>query len=193
MDKKKFFRPINKFEYTIINNSLRDSFPELLSFIESGENFIYIQERGLFLKENYPKIYVISERIKKVIEEFHIDNCINSSGLYFGFMKRGRFFISLEAIDYFFNKKIISVYQKVKLNEKGKKSFLYGNKITKNMIIQETSHFKAHNFLLVFDKNNELMGIAKSLIDYKDFQILKPKNIIALNLNNKGYFLRKEQ
>jgi hypothetical protein len=47
--------------------------------------------------------------------------------------------------------------------------------------------------LLIFNELNEILAIAQSKYESKNLQQLKPKDIIAFNLSDKGIYLRKKQ
>jgi len=46
---------------------------------------------------------------------------------------------------------------------------------------------------LIFNRNDEIIALAQSKYNYQNIQKLKPKEIIAINLNDKGYYLRRNQ
>jgi len=61
------------------------------------------------------------------------------------------------------------------------------------MIIKIPSNLEKKEFLLVFNRLNELIAIAQAQIGYKTSQNLNTSDLIALNLNDKGYYLRRKQ
>ncbi|MFX1277737.1 MAG: PUA domain-containing protein [Promethearchaeota archaeon] len=79
------------------------------------------------------------------------------------------------------------------VNDKGEKAILYGNIILKKMITNIHVNLKKKDFLLVFNQLNELIAIAQSQVDFEDIQNLEPNKSIAINLVDKGYYLRKKQ
>jgi ribosome biogenesis protein Nip4 len=61
------------------------------------------------------------------------------------------------------------------------------------MVIQISTKLNKNDFLLIFNQNNELIAIAISKVDYNLYQRLNPNDLVALNLVDKGYYLRVKQ
>lgn len=187
------FRKINNIEKSIIFSSISDISSKLLPIIENLEKSLYISLEKLAEKNDYPKIYLISNDLFKVIERVNERYNIISGGLCFGFIKKGQFYLSMEGAEYFHKKNIFSDFKKLYVNENGEKSILYGNNVLKNMIIQIPLNLKKDDFLVIFNEVNEITALGRSLINKENIQILKPKDIVAINLTDKGLYLRKKQ
>ena len=72
-------------------------------------------------------------------------------------------------------------------------TFGFFPRILKSMIVKTPNNLKENSFLLVFNNLDEIIGIALSHINAKNIQSLKPKDTIAINLSDKGFYLRKNQ
>ena len=101
--------------------------------------------------------------------------------------------LSLEGAEFLLNLNFFSERYQLIVNNDGEKAILYGNKILKKMIIKISNKLKKNDFLLVFNQSNELICIARSQVDFEDIQNIKTNEIIAFNLIDKGYYLRKKQ
>ena len=61
------------------------------------------------------------------------------------------------------------------------------------MITKTPSNLQKGDLLIIFNDMNEILGIAQSKVERESLKHLKPKNVIAINLSDKGYYLRKKQ
>ena len=118
---------------------------------------------------------------------------MSSAGLYFGYIKQGKFYLSLESTEFFKNLSCFLIEQFLFLTDKGEKSILYGNNIEKEMIIRISPKLNKSDFLLVFNQNDELIAISISTVYYNIYKKLNPNDLVALNLIDKGYYLREKQ
>jgi len=193
MNESSKFRQINEIEKEIIFQSLSKISPNIFQFIIRSKNIIYISLKKLNSKTNYPSIYLASNYFQEEIDLIEFNDKIHSLGLYFGFIKRGRFYISLEGAEFLYKKGILSDIKRIYVNRKGEKSILYGNNILKNMVTKTSSNFQKGDFLLIFNDMNEILAIAHSKVESKNIEQFEPKNIIAFNLNDKGIYLREKQ
>ncbi len=187
------FREINSFEKKIILYSLSTISSKILQILNDLQNFLYILFKGNDSKNNYPVIFLIEKEQKEIVELLNDKNIVYSVGLYFGFFKRKNFYLSLEGAEFLHEKKIFPEFQQLFLNKKGEKSFLYGNNISRYMIDKIPQKLKKKDILLVLNNFNEIIGISQSQCDNKIIHTLKPKEIIATNLSDKGLYLRKIQ
>ncbi|MFX1575023.1 MAG: hypothetical protein ACFFB0_19975 [Promethearchaeota archaeon] len=161
--------------------------------VERYRNYLYISLEDSIMENKYPKLYLISDDISKIIDTVKEQENVIFAGLYFGFIKKGKFYISLEGAEFLYKHKIISNFKKLHINNKGEKSILYGNDISKNMIVESPTVLKKDDFLVIFNMLNEIIALGRSAIDKEDIQILEPNKIIAINLVDKGSYLRKRQ
>lgn len=91
---------------------------------------------------------------------------------------------------------IILFISSVHLNELGPnlyRSVLYGNDIKKGNAIKIPVHLRKNDFLVINNEKNEICAIARSLVNKQDLASLNAGENIALNLVDKGYYLRKIQ
>ncbi|MFX0081921.1 MAG: hypothetical protein ACFE94_09230 [Candidatus Hodarchaeota archaeon] len=187
------FREINEIEKKIIFTTLSNISPKILTLIDNLEKDLFISTYELSIDDNFPSIYLISNEQHKLIKDFDNKPRICSAGLYFGFIKKGIFYLSLEGAEFLNKLNLFSEFQTIRVNEKGEKSILYGNNILKSMIVEIPINLKERDFLLIFNILNEIIAIAQSRVKNQNVQKLMQKEIIAMNLSDKGYYLRKKQ
>ena len=186
------FRLVNEIETTMIYDSIIKLDPKILPFFDNSDNRLYISLNELEVKGKFPSIFLISKNQLKLLWTLKNDK-ITSAGIYFGFIKKGNFYISLEGAEFLYNNNLFSDLKRIRLNDKGEQSILYGNNILKTMIHDISSSLKQNEILLVFNRNDEIIALAQSKYNYQNIQKLKPKELIAINLNDKGYYLRRNQ
>ena len=192
IDTKKF-REINETEKGIITDSVLKISTKILSVLKKIDYKIYIALVNKTSKNNYPSIFLIPNNLTKNLVKFQQDISVNSVGLYFGFIKKGEFYVSLEGAEFLLMLGCFSKQQKIYVNEDGEKAILYGNRILKRMIAEITTELKKDVFVLVFNLEKELIAIAKSQVNYPTYKNLNPNEMVAINLVDKGYYLRKRQ
>lgn len=193
MDDPKNFRKINEIERSIIFTSISDISSKLRSNMDNIGKFLYISLEKLARQKQYLNIYLISNEIFKIIDRVNETDEVVFSGLYFGFIKKSMFYLSLDGAEYLYHSGIFCEFQQLHVNEDGEKSILYGNNILKSMMVKAPSNLKEKDFLLVFNELKEIIAIAQSQVNYKNLQKIKPKDVIAINLRDKGLYLRKDQ
>ena len=193
MNSRKNFRIINLTEKNIILKSVEEIEPQILSILNDKEFTLFISFNKLFLDSNYPTIYLVHDDIINIVDNVNSDILIISAGIYFGFIKKIKFFLSLEGVEFLYQMKAFSDKDYIIVNDKGEKAILYGNKIIKNFISKIPENLKKNKFLLIFNQSNELLSIAHSQIDSYQYHGLKSNDLVALNLKDKGYYLRIKQ
>jgi len=187
------FRLINKIEKSIINNSLLKFSSEVLSYFKKKDYRFYIFINDEQTRNKFPLIYLVPYENSNLLEEKLKSENINAAGIYFGFIKKGIFHLSLEGAEFLGNQQILPNNNKITINEEGEKSILYGNDILKSVITMIPPKFKKNSLLAVFNQKNEIIAIARATIDSSSFQNLKLNQKVAQNLVDKGYYLRKRQ
>lgn len=195
MNKTENFRKINENELQIIEVSLSKISPKISIFLKKVQYHFYISFKNTDSIKEYPTIYLIPSNLTKIMNMVTpiLNASINSAGLYFGFIKKNQFFLSLEGTEYLFKEGAYLDNNLIQVNEDGEKSILYGNNVLKTMIAKISPSVKKNDFLLVFNQKSELIAIARSQLDCFSIENLNPKAIVALNLIDKGYYLRKKQ
>ena len=192
MKNLKNFRIINDTEKTIIINSLSKISVNISPILDKIEFKLFILLNDLSSKNKFPSIFLVPNNLARIYNKIP-NKDLSSAGLYFGFLKKNHFFLSLEGAEFLLNQNVFSEKNKIYVNENGEKAILYGNKILKKMIINIHVNLKKNDFLLVFNQLNELVAIAQSQVDFDEIQNLKPNESIAINLVDKGYYLRRKQ
>jgi len=193
MNDLKNFRIINNKENRIIEDSLIKYSFKLPSALKELEFQFFILLDDLSLNSKFPSIYLVPTTLINTLNIIDPDIKTISSGIYFGFIKKNNFYLSLEGAEFLHTKNCFSKCHYVEVNKQGEKSILYGNNIKKELIIEISNKLNKKDFLLVLNQSKELIAIALSQVNYKTFQNLNPKDVIALNLVDKGYYLRKKQ
>ena len=117
---------------------------------------------------------------------------IKSSGLYFGMIKKSFFYMSLEGAELLHLYNCFPNKNMIQVNNEGEKSIFYGNHILKKNVSVISPDLTKNDFLLIFNISDEVIAIANSKVDYLESKGLKPNEIIAYNLVDKGYYLRKQ-
>ena len=191
MNAGRTFRRINETEQGLIRSSLGKISKNALSILTKCNHMLYIAES--FSSENYfyPMIYLIPNKLTKLVDRSK--SILYSAGLYFGFIKKGKFLISLEGALFLHERDCFPEEQQIQVNEKGERSVLYGNNLLKKMITRIPPNLKKDTFILILNELNELIAIGQAQLDVKNIQMLDNNEIIILNLVDKGYYLRKKQ
>jgi ribosome biogenesis protein Nip4 len=179
------FRIINEIEKKLINSTL-------VKILSQPNNFM-MKLCMLFTEDKYPSIYSVSDKLDQELQNFTNYDVLISTGLYFGFIKRGVFFISLEATEYLYKNNQLSENLFLIVNKEGEKRVLYGNDVYKKFVIKEAGDLNEGDFLVVLNENLELLAIGLSEINSTDFQSLSQERKIAKTLRDKGSYLRRKQ
>lgn len=187
------FRVINRIEKNIIIESLLKISPKISTILEKNNfnYFISFYESGV--KAKFPLIFLVHNHLLKIIDNLEFKGNIISAGVYFGFIKKNNFLLSIEGAEFLQNLNSFPERNQVIVNNDGEKAILYGNQIKAKMIMKISNKVEKNDVLLVFNKSNELICIARSRMNFKDIQNLKHNENIALNLIDKGYYLRRKQ
>jgi len=178
MSETRIFRRINTIETKIILNSINTISTELLPIFDSLKELLYILINKSTNEKDYPSIYLIADKLQEILNNIIFLNRIYDAGLYFGFIKRGEFYFSIESVEYLYKNGIFTEFKLVHLNENGEKSFLYGNSILKKMVL--------NNF-------DEIIGLGISRVNNEILLNLKPSDVFAINIKDKGHYLRRRQ
>ncbi|MEJ2276782.1 MAG: hypothetical protein P8Y70_03390 [Candidatus Lokiarchaeota archaeon] len=129
------FRIINAIETNMLKKGLNDINPNVMEILKN-EGFTFM----LSLKKDFdilPMIFLISEQIFEIYKKIQENESeiIVDGGIYFGYFKRGLFFLSLEGAELLYQYRIFSDKNIVIINEDGEKSLLYGNDLIKKKTI----------------------------------------------------------
>ena len=187
------FRLINKIEKSIITNSLLKLSPEVLPYFKKKNYRFYVFINDDQVESKFPLIYLVSYENSNILEESLKNENIHTAGIYFGFIKKGIFYLSLEGAEFLHYQQIFPNSNKITISEKGEKSILYGNDILKSVITMIPPELKKNNLLAIFNQRNEIIAIARATVDSSSFQNLKLNQKVAQNLVDRGYYLRKRQ
>ncbi|MFX0034213.1 MAG: hypothetical protein ACFE9I_01070 [Candidatus Hermodarchaeota archaeon] len=187
------FREINEIEKEIIFQTLSTISPNFSQFMIRSKNILYISFKELNSKTNYPNTFLVSNLFQENLGLIKLNSKIHSLGLYFGFFKRRRFYLSLEGAEFLYKKGMLSAIKFLYVNKKGEKSILYGNNILKNMILKIPSNIQKEDYLLIFNEIDEILALAQSKVESKNIKQLNPEDLVAFNLSDKGIYLREKQ
>lgn len=190
MNNERIFRNINNIESDLIATSFNIISAKLSPVLDKLKNFLYISINKSTTEVSYPSVYLITNEQKKVIDESNISDRIYTAGLYFGFIKKGVFYFSIEGVEHLLKSGIFTDFKRLWINESGEKSFLYGNNILKKMVIKSPPNLKEKDLLIILTKFDELIGLGLSRVDNEKIMHLKPNDIVSINLSDKGKYLR---
>jgi ribosome biogenesis protein Nip4 len=187
------FRVINNTEKTIIRNSVSKISSDVLSFLDSQVDFLYISFNQKSNNNPYPKIFLLNQEHKSLVKQIEIKDIIIEAGLYIGFIKMGNFHISLEFLEYLYKNHKVPDLKQFWANIGGEKSILYGNNIRKEMVNKIPENLKRNDYVIIINQLNEIIAFCKSKVNKDEINDLKPKEVIAINLFDKGKYLRRKQ
>ena len=187
------FRKINESERNLIFKTLETISSNTSLFLDEIKSSLYISFNKSDPNDKYPSVYLISTELSEVISKSKFKANIMSAGVYFGFVKNNNFFLSLEGAELLHNFRISNENNYLYVNNEAEKAVLYGNPIKKEMIVNISKELKKEDILLIFNLSNELISLACSLMNFENYLKTNPKEIIAVNLVDKGYYLRKRQ
>ena len=190
MKDEKTFRRINETEQGMIHASIGKISDIAISALAESNHELFISESSSRERYFFPLIYLVPNNLLELLDRSK--RSIYSGGLYFGFIKKGQFLLSLEGASFLHELECFSGEQQVHVNKEGEKSVLYGNKITKKMILKVPQNLMKNKFILIFNVLNELIAIGQSQVEGRLIQNLDNNGVIALNLVDKGYYLRKQ-
>ena len=193
MIESSIFRKINKIESEIISESLGKISIKFLKFLEESKKKLYISIIDSNRKAQYPKIYFVSDDLLGIIDLNEFKDKIYSISLFFGFIKKSIFYLSLEGAEFLYKQGIFTNFNFIYLNRKGEKSVLYGNHILKKMVAKTPTKLEQGDFILFLNDEDEILAIGQSKVDINTLQNAKPNDIIAFNLSDKGIYLREKQ
>ena len=186
------FRQINNIELQIIITSFIKISAKFLAILDNLKTKLYTSIKHSTNRTNYLSIYLITDEQQNLLNEINIRNKIYATGVFFGLIKRGVFLLSIEGAEFLYVSNIFPDFKKLILNENGEKSTLYGNNILKKMVVYSPIDLKKTDFLLLLNENDEILGLGFSQTNNEQILNLKPSDLIALNLSDKGYYLRQQ-
>ncbi len=187
------FRPLNKIEAEILNTSSSNIIDDIVSTISNLGYKIYFSLSPLRTEKNSPRVYLVPHDLVAKVEDFRKKSEIISSGIYFGFINKGKFFMSLEGMEFLYQRQLFGHLNKIIVTENGEKSILYGNPIKKGMILELQYSKMKTKIALVLNENDELLAMARLKKDHASFMVANKDEIVALNLIDKGYYIRREK
>jgi ribosome biogenesis protein Nip4 len=193
MTNTRTFRKINTTETSMITTTFNAVSLELSPILEDIKNLLYILINNSTTQKDYPSIYLITDEQQKLFNENNIINRIYAAGLYFGFLKKGIFYFSIEGVEYLYKNGIFTDFKQLHLTKGGEKAFLYGNNILKKMVRKSPTNLKEKDFLLILNEINEFVGLGISRVNNETISKVKPNDVYAINISDKGLYLRRKQ
>ncbi|MFX1589393.1 MAG: PUA domain-containing protein, partial [Promethearchaeota archaeon] len=166
---------------------------KFISLLDEKLYNLYILLNSPIIKSNHLPIYLIKPRQNELIQLKQLTSYLSSIGLYFGFIKKGFFFLSLEGAEFLYRNKHILEKNQIIVTIQAEKSILYGNNILKKMLSNFSMELKINDLVIVLNELKEIIAIGIIKVNGNDFYNLESDDIIALNLIDKGYYLRKNQ
>ena len=186
------FRLLNSIELEIITNSLNKISAKFLDILDNLKDRLYTSIKHSTNRTNYLSIYLLTIEQQNLLNEINIRNKIYAAGVFFGLIKKGVFLFSMEGAEFLYTANLFTDFKKLILNENGEKSTLYGNNILKKMLIHMPIDLEKLDFILLLNENDETLGLGFSQTNNEQIFDLKPSDLVALNLIDKGYYLRDQ-
>ena len=193
MTNTRTFRKINTTETSMITTTFNAVSLELSPILEDIKNLLYILINNSTTQKDYPSIYLITSEQQKSFNKINIINRIYAAGLYFGFLKKGIFYFSIEGVEYLCKNGIFTDFKQLHLTKGGEKAFLYGNNILKKMVRKSLANLNEKDFLLILNDIGEIVGLGISRVNNEILSNLKPSDVYAINIKDKGQYLRRKQ
>ena len=190
---EEIFRKANENEKKIVKDSLYNISNNIWEYILEEKYEIYIRISESKQNKTSFELFLIPQQLQPVTNKIKNLTTIKFSGIPLGFIKNKRLYLSLEAAELFFNLHKIDSRNLLILNENGEKSVLYGNPIKKGMILEISSEIQVNNIIFLINKNQEFLGLGLLKVNYEKYRKLKNNDNIALNLVDKGSYLRRDQ
>ena len=190
---EEIFRKLNKNEKKIVKDSLHNISDKIWEYFLEEQYEIYIKISESKKNKTSLELFLVPQQLEPEINKIKNLTTINFTGIPLGFIKNKRLFLSLETAELLFNLHKIDPRIILILNENGEKSVLYGNPIKKSMILEISSEVQANRIVFLINKNQEFLGLGLSKINYEDYRQFENEDEIALNLVDKGSYLRKDQ
>ncbi len=186
------FRLLNQIEIKILKDSPLMINNDVITSLSKQGYTLYVSFNFHEFENIYPKIFILNEKLSPFMNRLIEKDKIIASGIYFGFIKKSKFYLSLEGAEFLYQNRIFNESSKMQVNEKGEKSILYGNPIRKSMLKDSKGYTNKKGLVLVFNDKYEIIALAKLL--GKDPSGIKDKEdeIVAFNLIDKGYYIRME-
>jgi len=198
MKNSNIIREINDIERGMILKSLLEFAKNMSRFLEENDLLMLISiGMDVYLEENeYPSIFLV----KRELNEFYEKKLKGKKlakvaliGIYFGFIKKGTFHISLEGAELLLKKGFCDPNKIVEIDEISEKIALYGNNLLKKNLNSISEGLHQGDLVLLTNKNEELVSITRLRIDSNDFKTSNSNKEIAISLVDKGYYLRIHQ
>lgn len=190
---EEIFRKLNKNEKKIVKDSLHNISDKIWEYFLEEQYEIYIKISESKKNKTSLELFLVPQQLEPEINKIKNLTTINFTGIPLGFIKNKRLFLSLETAELLFNLHKIDPRIILILNENGEKSVLYGNLIKKSMILEISSEVQANRIVFLINKNQEFLGLGLLKINYEKYRKLKNNDNIALNLVDKGSYLRRDQ
>jgi len=187
------FREGSEFEKKLILQGLETISAKLKSYIHAHQNQLFLLVPKREKNAMYPKVFFIPKNLIDIIYQIQKKAKIREAGTYLGFIKRGKFHLSMEGAELFISLQLLEERDEIVLNERGTKAILYGNNIKKNMIKRFPDKFEKNKVYFILNPLKELIAIGLSLKGQANVDRLDDNREIALNLIDIGYYLRQNQ
>lgn len=187
------FREANQFEKKLIIQGMERISIHIKQYIQDRQDQLFILLPQTDGKFEFPQVFFVPRQLIKFVNNFQGQAEIREMGIYFGFIKRSQFRLSIEGAEFLRDLELISEDEIIIINEQGAKAILYGNEIKKEMVRSFPRDLAKEKVYFVLNPLKELISLGLSLIDQKQIGELDNKEDVAINLIDKGYYLREDQ
>ncbi|MGV9171617.1 MAG: hypothetical protein ACOC44_04285 [Promethearchaeia archaeon] len=187
------FQELRDIEKQILNTELKRVSLNVENIAKKTDLVFKSKFPGKNQKEHYPEIYLVPKELNILLNQIPLEIKPFSAGIYFGFIKKGEFRLSIEGMDFLYRQKLITKTHQLITSSEGEKAILYGNEIRKYMVNSYPVSRKKNHILAVLNKYQEVIAIANPIVDFNEWNLLENNKLVAHNLVDKGYYLRSAQ
>lgn len=208
------FASLNSTNIKIIKEYFETIAPNLFDLLAKSNKYVLYQFEGMS-----HDIFLVPTSMSQIVKKLAKNMPIMHAGIHLGYMRRKRthtgfvraFFLSYEGGNFIYNfiskdhPEIMENIQKIQLNFKGEKAFLYGTNIEFENVISNTAKLMKKKLIFVFNKNDNYIGMALLIVKQAgkskptEPRVKKTKTrsrsqnftVSLLNLIDAGYYLRK--
>ncbi|MCP4761282.1 MAG: hypothetical protein GY870_05840 [archaeon] len=142
---------------------------------------------NIYTKPGKPTtVFLVRHQDAKFLNNIKDKRAIEHSGIFFGYIKKGDFQLSLEGAEFLIlevNNRVDIKLKKITLNEAGAKSFLYGNSLKPFFFAKSPELLNKKDLIFVNNPNEVFIGIG--------FIFKRDENVELRNLVDYGYYLRR--
>jgi ribosome biogenesis protein Nip4 len=110
-----------------------------------------------------------------------------SLGTWIGDLSSGRFTFAISILD-----RLVDLTKNlIVVSRKGAEALTYGRSILKHSVVETGKDLKRGQYVLVMNENRECLGLAVLSVDTDKLRRLSPKELVAKNVMDVGWYIRR--